>query len=231
MRETCFRGRGRARSPRRGRCRNLRHAGPGSDAAREGTPTPPSKHRQRGGRIASRGGTAPATHSPRPRIPAAHRSFRRTCCASRCGRPCASPPGFRENSPSSSRPGSRTPAPLDSGGSSGRLANRKKAGITRSSGSATQGAARTAKGSRCAAAQFASVSVRRAQRRNRGCAASGWVPSQRADRMRDTDPRWRRELRRPGFLRPRVGRGTALARSSPRARGAIPRRTNGERAR
>jgi hypothetical protein len=51
------------------------------------------------------------------------------------------------------------------------------------------------------------------------------------DSVRDTDLRWQLELGGPGFLRSRDERGTALAGSPPRARGAIPRRTNGERAR
>jgi hypothetical protein len=179
MREPGFRGTRRARKLRCARCRNVRHAGGNPAPRREGAPTPPSKLRQPDGRIASRGGTAPASRFAKTLDSGGPPAAARAASGARCGRRCRPSPRLREKSGRSSQRGSRSLAPLDRGSSSDRLANRKTIGITRSSGSATQGAARTANGSRCAAAQFASVSVRRAQRRDRGCAASGRVPSTR----------------------------------------------------
>jgi len=145
----------------------------------EGALTLPSKRRQSDRRIASRGGTAPASRFAKP-VDSSGRPAPARAAGAGAGRAVRSRRlKLHAKFGRSSHRAWQTLAPLDRGSSSDRLANRKTIGITRSSGSATQGAARTAEGSRCAAAQLASVSARSARRWDRGPAASGRVVSRR----------------------------------------------------
>ena len=117
--------------------------------------------------------------SPSPWIRAGVRRPREPPGRAPGGPPAAAASSFAQSSGARRAAPGKPSRPLDRGSSSDTLTNRKTIGITRSSGSATQGAARTAEGSRCAAAQLASVSARSARRWDRGPAASGRVASRR----------------------------------------------------